>query len=161
MFPLLIPIAIGAIGGALANRRNPLQGALLGGAVGATGGLLSPAAGAAGAAAEATAGPTAVGAAGTAAGTGAGTLSGGSGLLGTIATQAKPAMQSLSLAQQAGLFGGQEQPQQAPAPMQQPVTGPQTLTSVVQQGNELQQQMAQLDAQRRQRRRGLLGMENA
>src|SRR5574341_893458 len=59
MFPLLRPIAIGAIGGALANRRNPLQGALLGGAVGATGGLLSPAAGAAGAAAEATAGPTA------------------------------------------------------------------------------------------------------
>ena len=40
MFHLLIPMAIGAVGGALANKKDPLTGALMGGGIGAaTGGL--------------------------------------------------------------------------------------------------------------------------
>ena len=83
------------------------------------------------------------------------------GLLSTAGTYAKPAMQGLTLASQAGLLGGQEQQPQPQAPVQQHVTGPQTLGAVVQQGNQMQEQLAQMDAQRRQRRMGLLGREMA
>ncbi len=38
MFPFILPIAIGAAGGALMNKKNPLNGALLGGALGGLGG---------------------------------------------------------------------------------------------------------------------------
>lgn len=57
MFPLLIPMAIGAFGGAALNKKNPLKGALLGAGLGAGGGLLAaPAAGAAAAGAAGGAG---------------------------------------------------------------------------------------------------------
>lgn len=42
----MLPL-VGAAAGALLKRKDPLQGALMGGALGATGGLLAPAAGAA------------------------------------------------------------------------------------------------------------------
>src|SRR5512139_2977928 len=48
-FPF-IPMLIGAAGGALMNRKDPLKGALLGAGMGAAGGLLAPAAFGAGAA---------------------------------------------------------------------------------------------------------------
>jgi len=50
MFPLMVPMLIGGGVGLLTNKKNPLEGALMGAGVGAAGGLLSPAA--AGAAAE-------------------------------------------------------------------------------------------------------------
>lgn len=147
MFPLLIPMAIGAIGGAMANRKDPMKGALLGAGIGATGGLLAPAGAAA-------AGAASAGAAG--AGTAA---AGGAGLLGTMSQYGKPAMQAFSMAQQSGLLnGGQEQPMQ-PQPIQQTGGGAQTLMSVAQQGEQQQQYLQQADAERRKRRMGLLGME--
>ena len=47
MFPLALPILIGAGGGALMNKKNPLAGALMGGALGGVGGGLLGAGGAA------------------------------------------------------------------------------------------------------------------
>ncbi len=44
MFPLMIPMLIGGGIGLLTNKKNPLEGALMGAGVGAAGGLLSPAA---------------------------------------------------------------------------------------------------------------------
>jgi len=50
MFPLMVPMLIGGGIGLLTNKKNPLEGALMGAGMGAAGGLLSPAA--AGATAE-------------------------------------------------------------------------------------------------------------
>lgn len=44
MFPLMIPMLIGGGVGLLTNKKNPLEGALMGAALGAGGGLLSPSA---------------------------------------------------------------------------------------------------------------------
>lgn len=112
MLPLLIPIAIGAIAGAMSNKDKPLKGAMIGGAMGAGGGLLGGAALAGGAGAGgagAGAGAAGAGAAGAGAGSGVGfglgqslatgtagsaTMAGGSaaapsaGLLGTFGQQA-------------------------------------------------------------------------
>lgn len=43
MFPLMIPMLIGGGLGLLTNKKNPLEGALMGAGMGAAGGLLSPA----------------------------------------------------------------------------------------------------------------------
>lgn len=58
MLPFLIPMAIGALGGALTNKKNPLTGALLGGTVGAVTGGLGGLGGAASGAATGAAGAT-------------------------------------------------------------------------------------------------------
>lgn len=71
MFPLLIPMAIGAVGGALIDKKKPLRGALLGGGLGAGAGALAPAGLLGGAAAAGTG--TAAGAGAATAGTAAGT----------------------------------------------------------------------------------------
>jgi hypothetical protein len=42
MFPLFMPMLIGAAGGALMNKKDPLKGALLGAGMGAAGGTLAP-----------------------------------------------------------------------------------------------------------------------
>ena len=44
MFPLMAPMLIGGGIGLLTNKKNPLEGALMGAALGAGGGLLAPAA---------------------------------------------------------------------------------------------------------------------
>lgn len=44
MFPMLMPLLIGAGLGAVANKKDPLKGAMLGAGIGAAGGLLAPAA---------------------------------------------------------------------------------------------------------------------
>jgi len=44
MFPLMAPMLIGGGIGLLTNKKNPLEGALMGAGMGAAGGLLSPAA---------------------------------------------------------------------------------------------------------------------
>ena len=71
-----IPMAIGAAAGALTNKKNPLEGALMGGALGAAGGAAAPMFGAASG-----------GAAGMAGATGSGVTG---GLLGTSAAAAAP-----------------------------------------------------------------------
>jgi hypothetical protein len=181
MFPLMIPILIGAAGGALANKKNPLQGAMLGAGIGATGGLLAPAAGAAAAGAGAAGAGAAGGAAGglggvaggagllsgagSAAGTaaadaaamygveaGAGAASGSGGLLGTLGQYGKPVMQAASMMQP-----GEQQQQPQAQFVPQMGTGNQTLTQIAMQGQNTQQNLIDAEKMRRERRRGLLG----
>lgn len=170
----LLPLAGAAIG-AMANKKKPLQGALMGAGIGATGGLLAPAAaggaaaagaGAAGAGgAAASAAPAMVNGAFLGEGVASGipawqaAASGGSGaggLLGTMSQYAKPAGQALQMAQQSGMMGGEDQ-QAQPSPMLQQATGgPQTLASIVQQGD---QETQGLLMGKRKRRPGLFGRE--
>jgi hypothetical protein len=160
MLPLLIPIAIGAIAGAMSNKDKPLKGAMIGGAMGAGGGLLGGAALAGGAGAGA-AGAAGAGAAGAGAGSGVGfglgqslatgtagsaTMAGGSaaapsaGLLGTFgqqagqfATNAKPFMDAASTGiSAAGLLGGGQGQQQSPQLQPLSNTGAQTLAQIAQ-----------------------------
>lgn len=167
----MLPLA-GAVIGGLANKRNPLQGAIMGAGIGATGGALAPAmmggaAAAGGAAGSAAAGGTAAGSAGlmgpmmqTGASSAlpglqsylAASPSAGSGLLGTL----KPLGQYANMAQQTGVLGGgQEEPgAPAPAPVVQGGSGPQTLAQIAQ--NDGSYQTAEEAAMRRRRRRELL-----
>lgn len=110
MLPLLIPIAIGAIAGAMSNKDKPLKGAMIGGAMGAGGGLLGGAALAGGAAAGgagAGAGAAGAGAAGAgAAGAGSGVGYGlGQSLAAGSAGSATMAGGSAAAAPSAGLLG--------------------------------------------------------
>lgn len=181
MFPFLIPLLIGAAGGALTNKKDPLKGLLMGGALGATGGLLAPAAlgalgaaGAAGAEGAATAGAATAGVTGAegaflgegaasgipawdaAATTGHGFMEGGKSFLSTASEYMKPASQASSLAQQAGLLGPREQPQASPTPMPQPGGGAQTLASIAQMASQQGQLIDQEQELRRRKRLGLL-----
>ena len=65
MFPLMVPMLIGGGIGLLTNKKNPLEGALMGAGMGAAGGLLSPAAAPAAAGAAAAGTGTAVAGLGT------------------------------------------------------------------------------------------------
>jgi hypothetical protein len=181
-----LPLAGAAIG-AMANKKNPMKGALMGAGIGATGGLLAPAALGAGAAA----GAGAAGAAGAGAATGAAT--GAAGLTGASAGNAglmyagenalaagsigsapmtlggsvgsgtgllgmsQYAKPAMDIAQKSGLLGGGEQQPIQPAQMQQVGGGSQTLAALAQQGNGFQEQLAQAEQERRKRRQGLLG----
>ena len=96
MFPLMVPMLIGGGIGLLTNKKNPLEGALMGAGMGAAGGLLSPAAApaAAGAAAPAAAGAGAAAELGAAGAGGFGTavpgLSTGTAVPGLNAAAAAP-----------------------------------------------------------------------
>lgn len=176
----LLPLAGAAIG-AMANKKNPMKGALMGGALGATGGLLAPAA-AGGAAAAGGSGLLGAGATGaaSAAGTGAaamGPMMGSQvamgsvipglgqyatgytaqGLLGAAGTAAKSAAPYAQLAQQSGLFAGgeQEMPQASPVTMGQAV--PNELPALVQSLEQGAQAQRQADEERKKRRYSLLG----
>jgi hypothetical protein len=148
MLPLL-----GAGVGAVMNKNNPLQGALLGGALGATGGLLAPAAAGAGAAGAAATGASALPAAagsygaeafGTAAGYGGvnapfaglsspttgGLLSG----MKEAAAYAKPIGQSLSAANAAkGLLTNPADSMPIQTPQNNSAQGAQILAQLAQQ----------------------------
>jgi hypothetical protein len=163
MFPMLL--MAGAALGAMANKKNPLQGALMGAGVAATGGAAAGGllgAGAAGAAGAGAAGGATAGAAGAGAASGAGGLLGsmggsaGGGLMGSLGQ----AGSLMSTAQQTGLLGGgQEQPMQGAAPAF-PANNPgaQTLTSLAQSGQQQSQnELMAADQARRKRRIGLLG----
>lgn len=123
MLPLLIPIAIGAIAGAMSNKDKPLKGAMMGGAMGAGGGLLGgaalaggAAAGGAGAAGAGAAGAGAAGAGGAGSGVGFGlgqSLASGTAGSATIAggASAAPSAGLLgTLGQQAGQFASSAKP---------------------------------------------------
>lgn len=167
MIPFLIPL-LGAGLGAIANKKDPLEGALMGGALGAAGGALAPgllgsvggaAAGAAGAA-PAMANGAFLGE-GAASGVGAWDGLMGGGLLSNLKTAGDavaPVAKAYGAAQQTGLLGGQEQPIQAPMPMQQVGTGSQIMASLAQGNQQATQELQAADQARKQRRRGLLGM---
>lgn len=146
MFPLLIPMAIGAVGGSVVNRKNPLKGAAIGAGLGAGAGALAPgllgAAGASGSAASAAA-PAAAWA------DGAGAIvapaaqsaapSGISGLLSSAnaaATKYKPLMDAAQIGlSSSGLLNPQPQQEMAaPPPPQMATGGAQTLAQVANQG---------------------------
>lgn len=174
MFPLLFPLLLGAGGGALLNKKDPLKGALMGAALGTGvgaiggaamgGGLLgaAPAATATPAAAGIGAGVAAVPAAANAATTAATAVpqaEGLGGLLSGAEKYMKPVGNALSTVNAAqGLLGGQQQPMQA-APMQSR-PGP-DLSAWMSAEQQERANMGQLEAQRRlvqkQAIQGLLG----
>lgn len=168
MFPLLIPMLIGAGVGALSNRKDPLKGGLLGAGMGAMGGagvgLLGGAGAAGGSAAGAGASSLVSPVAAPAMGStlpGLGQYATGytaQGLLGAASQYAKPASQMASIAQQSGLLDPQQQqqPMGGPLPMP-PNTGAQTLGELAQAGDS-SQQITQESAARKKRRAGLLGV---
>jgi hypothetical protein len=163
MFPLLIPMAIGAGIGALTNKKDPLKGGLLGAGLGAAGGAFAPGLlGGSGAASAA----LPVGVAGPVAPTMGAGLPGieafatgytPQGLLGAAGQYMKPAGEMASMAQKAGLLDPQQQQvMNAPPPMQQMNTGAQTLGQIAQAGMS-EQKVAEDAAARKKRRMGLLG----
>ena len=181
MFQFLPPL-IGAGVGALSNKRNPLEGALLGGALGAGGGLLGGAMGLGGAAGAAGAGEAAtigLGAQNTAmAGLGTGSavpaLSVGTavpsisvpaassgGLLGGLksaAGHAKPFMDAAVPAMQAAsMFQKEEQPQIQASPVMQPAGPNMTMNNLMNSIYGEQQQQTDKEAQKRAMRRKLIG----
>lgn len=165
MFPLLIPMAIGALAGAAANKKDRLKGAMLGAGLGAggaaaAGGLLG--AGAAGSAAGGTGGAGllsgaaapvsdaafSAGAGGLTSGAGA-AMPAQTGLLGTLG-QYQPALNATSTGLQVAksLMPGQAQP--APAPNMGGSNQLSELFSSLEQGRLSEMDMA--DKLRRERR---------
>ena len=170
MFPLLIPMGIGAVGGALLKKKDPLKGALLGAGLGAGAAAAAPAIGGllgGGAAATGTAAGTAAGGAGF--GLGAPLVAGGEIGTATIAgaapstgllSQATSALSQYKPAFDAAATGIQmsgaldEQPQEAPAPVpEQMQGGSQTLATIAAQGAPA---TVQAGMQERARRRAML-----
>ena len=164
MFPILAPMAIGAIGGALMNKKKPLNGALLGAGLGAgagaafpaMGGLLGGAAGTGEAASAAT--PWADGAGAIvapAAGSGSGVIGGlptQPGLLSQANTALqtyKPIMDAAAIGLQASGALDQQQPQMQAPEVQQMQGGTQTLAQIAGQGGAAQMQGDQMERQRR------------
>jgi len=171
MFPILAPMAIGAIGGALMNKKKPLNGALLGAGLGAgagaafpaMGGLLGGAAGTGSAASGAAAAAPWADGAGAIIAPAAGS---GSGVLGGLATQPgllsqantalttyKPMMDAASIGLQASGALDQEQPQMQAPEVQQAQGGAQVMAGLANQGGVAQMQN---DEQERQRRRMMM-----
>lgn len=158
MFPFLIPL-LGAAGGAILNKKDPLKGALMGGGLAAGGGALLGAGGlggapAAGLSAGQDAALAAQGFAGPESMAGPGMFDKFKGLLDTSSEYTKPLGNALGAANQAqGLLS---QPQQ-PAPMVQPGNGQgvgQTIGGIVQGQEQLDQQRI---ADARKKMQGLLG----
>lgn len=183
MFPLMIPMLIGAAGGSLMNRKNPLKGALLGAGMGAAGGAFAPGllGGAAGTSTAGTAGLLGVPGAATGAGSQAAMLAAqnqgfgaiGSQMLGQAAGTASGAAVPASVNAMAGaqrLFeaakkamepvGTAMQVAQMVAPEPEPVMPPQPLqTTPLDLSGILsmdQQQQAQ-DLEEQMRRRSMMG----
>ena len=185
MLPLLIPMAVGAVGGALMDKKKPLRGALLGGGLGAGAGALAPAGLLGGAAAgTGTAAGAGAATAGTAAGTaaaatpaagfglgqplvtgtlGASEIAGATatptmmeGMLAT-ATKYKPLMDAAGtgLAMSGAMSGGQGQPQMQAPEVMQAQGGAQTLGAIAGQNGAMDAMQA--DAQERARRRAMRG----
>ena len=167
MFPLLIPL-LGAGAGALLSKKDPLKGALMGGALGFGGAALAPgllgagaatgAAGTAGAGAPAwssliAAGQPAVGTVGGGMSTAAGAQAATPGLFGQASAMAKEASPILNAAN-VGMklaAGNQQQPQASPL-MPNNGQGGNTLSALMQQGNQYQTALQQAQMARLQRR---------
>ncbi|WP_288081113.1 hypothetical protein [Pseudomonas sp.] len=158
MFPLLIPLAAGAIGGALIDHKKPLRGALLGAGLGAGGAAAAPmlsgllGGGAAAGATSAAAGTAGASGATTAA---AGAAAPETGLLATMNKYA-PLMNAATtgLSMSGAMGGGDQQAPITPAPVQQAQGGAETLASIANQGGSAA--TLQADAQERARRRSMI-----
>lgn len=165
MFPLLIPAAIGAVGGALMNKKKPLKGALLGGALGAAGGAAAPAIGgllgggsaAAGVSGAAAAPGFAIGQPLVSGSLGNAVMAGGSaaapatGLLGTVNSYIPAFNAAATGLQMSGALDEQPLPE-APPPIQAQ-GGAETLAGIASQGPAAQMQA---DQSERARRRAML-----
>ena len=157
MFPLLIPMGIGALGGALLKKKDPLKGALLGAGLGAgaaaaapaIGGLLGGSGAASGAAAAAPWADAAGAIVAPAAAPSTGLLASANSAL----TQYKPMIDAASTGiQMSGALDPQpEQAAPAPAPMTQ--GGAETLAAIAGQGAPA---TVQAGMQERARRRAML-----
>lgn len=157
MFPLLIPMAAGAVGGALMKKKDPLKGALLGAGLGAgaaaaapaIGGLLGGSGAASGAAAAA---PWADGA-GAIVAPGAAPSTGLLSSANAALTQYKPMIDAATtgISMSGALDQQPEQQAQAPAPMMNQ-GGAEVLGQLAGQGGANMQQ----DMQERAKRRSLL-----
>lgn len=152
MFPLLIPAAIGAVGGALLHKKKPLQGALLGAGLGAGAGAAFPAMGGLLGGSAAASGAAATGAApgvAAAAVPEAGLLSSANAAL----AQYKPAIDAATTGIQMSGALDQQPEQQAPAPAPMTQGGPETLAAIAGQGAPA---TVQAGMQERARRRAML-----
>lgn len=157
MFPLLIPMAAGAAGGALLKKKDPLKGALLGAGLGAGAAAAAPAIGGllggSGAASTAAAAAPWADAAGAVVAPAAAPSTGLLASANSALTQYKPMIDAASTGlQMSGALDEQpEQPAPAPAPMTQ--GGPETLAAIAGQGAPA---TVQAGMQERARRRAML-----
>ena len=156
MLPLLIPMGIGALGGALMKKKDPLKGALLGAGLGAgaaaapaIGGLLGGSGAASGAAAAAPWADAAGAIVAPAAGPSTGLLASANSAL----TQYKPMIDAATTGiQMSGALDQQQQEAPAPVP-EQMQGGSQTLATIAAQGAPA---TVQAGMQERMRRRAML-----
>ena len=157
MFPLLIPMGVGALGGALMKKKDPLKGALLGAGLGAgaaaaapaIGGLLGGSGAASGAAAAAPWADAAGAIVAPAAAPSTGLLASANSAL----TQYKPMIDAASTGlQMSGALDPQQQEAPAPVP-EQMQGGSQTLATIAAQGAPTTVQAGMQD---RARRRAML-----
>lgn len=157
MFPLLIPMGIGAVGGALLKKKDPLKGALLGAGLGAgaaaaapaIGGLLGGSGAASGAAAAA---PWADGA-GAIVAPGAAPATGLLSSANAALTQYKPMIDAATTGISMSGALDQQQPQMQAPQVQQAVGGAEVMASIANQGGSSK---LQSDAQERERRRQMI-----
>lgn len=154
MFPILAPMAIGAIGGALMNKKKPLNGALLGAGLGAGAGAAFPAMGGLLGGAGAASVPTtaaAAAAAPTATAVPAAVVPETGLLASTNAalTEYKPMMDAAAIGLQASGAMDQQAPQMQAPQVQQMQGGTQTLAQIAGQGGAAQMQGDQMERQRR------------
>ena len=149
MLPILAPMAIGAVGGALMNKKKPLNGALLGAGLGAGAGAAFPAMGgllggsvapAATAASPAAAVPAAA--------PSTGLLSSANAAL----TEYKPMIDAASIGLQASGAMDQQPQMQAPQ-VQQAQGGSQVMAGLASQGGSAK---LQSDAAERERRKQMI-----
>ena len=149
MFPFLIPL-IGAAGGALLNKDNPLKGAAIGGGLGALGGFAAP--GLLGT--PAVAGAATPGIAGAAAPAASAPAT---GLLGTLGQVMQPVGQAANAAMTTkSLLGPEEELIPAPQIMP-PMPGNNSLSAIATQGQQAIAQQMQMDAEKRAARRKMFG----
>ena len=159
MFPILAPMAIGAIGGALMSKKKPLNGALLGAGLGAGAGTAFPAMGGILGGAGAASVPTtaaAAAAAPTATAVPAAVVPETGLLASTNAalTEYKPMMDAAAIGLQASGAMDQQAPQMQAPQVQQMQGGNQTLAAIAGQGGGAAQM--QNDMQERIRRRQMM-----
>ena len=157
MLPLLIPMGIGALGGALLKKKDPLKGALLGAGLGAGAAAAAPAIGglmggpgvASGAAAAAPWADAAGAVVAPAAAPSTGLLASANAAL----TQYKPMIDAASTGIQMSGALDQQPEQAAPAPAPMTQGGPETLAAIAGQGAPA---TVQAGMQERARRRAML-----
>lgn len=176
MFPFLIPLLGAGVGAAL-NKKNPLQGALMGGALGATGGMAAGAMGLGGAGAAGSGGLLGTGAAEAAGAGSTGLLSSAApslgsageyfaatqgagaaqpGLLASLTEYAKPIGNAMDAAGKVKEMTGGDQQINIPSPVITPNLPNNTLGQLATNIDTQRNQQMQMDEQKRQMRRNMI-----